>query len=598
MKTLRVPIAPHFSPAPVLLILTLLTALPLKSHALSFETQAEPEPGPRPGIRMELCHSAVITGKVRHVSLSGNDETADGSADRPYRTLHRAVQDVVSNDTVLVHGGVYQEPNEIRLRVPGVTLRSYPGEWAIIDRTTRGEWDSGIYFYVGSDYGALTCIEVIGGFYVVSTETQWDWGDPNDRSGASHLRIENTRLHGSFADVIKIKPNSDDIRIRYNEIFNSGVGQPEDDCNAEGIDNVNGDRTLVAYNHIHDICSTGVYLKGGATDGVIEYNLIEQTGGAGILLGFDTSPEYFDTAVNPDDYENIRGIARYNLVRDTGWAGIGFYAAKDAQAYRNTILNAAAIYHSPVYFGISYQDWEPEAGRPPNLNPSFRQNIVVSRAVARDPALVDIRYAANDLGGLSALEGNPTMSDNCYDRQAGAAEFRDQRTGWSGDLRAWQAHIQGDQGTYEGDPQLDAHNQPLNPACAERGYTWIDQGEDPATTLITHYYVSILEREPEAEGLAYWQDQIAEKQQEGADVKLVFRDMANFFFNSSEYLGRNTTDRQFITHLYLTFFQRAPDEGGYAFWLDQLGAGMARNTAMAGFLYSPEFTNFMLGLGF
>jgi hypothetical protein len=486
MKITRVKIdvAVHFSRALALLILTLLAALPLRCGAAPFATPSAAGPGTIPGIRMAICNSAVITGKVRHVSLSGNDGAADGSATHPYRTLYRAVQETVSNDTILVHGGTYQEPNEIRLRIPGVTIRSQPGEWAIIDRTTRGEWDSGIYFYVGSDYGVLTCIEVTGGFYVVSTETKWDWGDPNDRAGASHIRIENTRLHGSYADVIKIKPNSDDILIRYNEIFTSGVGQPSNDCNAEGIDNVNGDRTLVAYNHIHDICSTGVYLKGGATDGVVEYNLIERTGAAGILLGFDTSPEYFDTTVNPEYYENIGGIARYNLIRNPGWAGIGFYASKDAQAYRNTILNAAAVYHSPIYFGISYQDWEPTAGRPPNRNPSISKNVVVSQSVSRDPALIEIRYS-NDLGGLSALNGNPRMSDNCYYRLAGAAAFRDQRTNWNGNLVAWQAHIQGDAGTYEGDPQLDANDQPRNPACAGRGYTWSDG------PIVTTYTLSI-----------------------------------------------------------------------------------------------------------
>ena len=122
--------------------------------------------------------------------------------------------------------------------------------------------------------------------------------------------------------------------------------------------------------------------------------------------------------------------------------------------------------------------------------------------------------------------------------------------------------------------------------------------QDPATTLITHYYVSILERAPETDGLAFWQQRIADNQAQGADVKPVFRDMANFFFNSPEYLGRGTTDRQFITNLYLTFFQREPDEGGYAFWLDQLAGGMTRNQAMSGFLFSPEFTDFMKDLGF
>jgi hypothetical protein len=140
-----------------------------------------------------------------------------------------------------------------------------------------------------------------------------------------------------------------------------------------------------------------------------------------------------------------------------------------------------------------------------------------------------------------------------------------------------------------------------SPTPTQQSYTVriSDGSPDPAaTTLITHYYVSILEREPDADGLAYWQGLIAEREAQKIDIKPVFQDMANFFFNSPEYLGRNTTDRQFITNLYLTFFQREPDEGGYAFWLEQLAKGMARNDAMAGFLYSQEFTDFMQGLGF
>ncbi|MCB1920716.1 MAG: DUF4214 domain-containing protein [Candidatus Competibacteraceae bacterium] len=122
--------------------------------------------------------------------------------------------------------------------------------------------------------------------------------------------------------------------------------------------------------------------------------------------------------------------------------------------------------------------------------------------------------------------------------------------------------------------------------------------QDPVTILITHYYTSILDREPEAGGLAYWQNLVAEKQVQDLDVKVVFRDMANFFFNSAEYLDRNTPDDEFITNLYLTFFQREPDQGGYVFWLEQLAKGMTRNQAMAGFLYSSEFTQFMESLGF
>jgi hypothetical protein len=155
------------------------------------------------------------------------------------------------------------------------------------------------------------------------------------------------------------------------------------------------------------------------------------------------------------------------------------------------------------------------------------------------------------------------------------------------------------QGRYTFTVQVLARGTPPTPTQQTYTVRITDGSPDPAaTTLITHYYVSILEREPDADGLAYWQGLIAEREAQKIDVKPVFRDMAYFFFNSPEYLGRNTTDRQFITNLYLTFFQREPDEGGYAFWLEQLAKGMTRNTAMAGFLYSQEFTDFMLGLGF
>jgi hypothetical protein len=165
-----------------------------------------------------------------------------------------------------------------------------------------------------------------------------------------------------------------------------------------------------------------------------------------------------------------------------------------------------------------------------------------------------------------------------------------------------------------GSPVIDAGDNTLLPAditTDQRGYgprivgNAVDIGAvevgaagDPATTLITHYYVSILGREPESEGLAFWKGLIAEKQAQGLDVKPVFRDMAYYFFNSPEYLGNNTSNTEYVYNLYRTFFQRDPDEAGLAFWLNQLALGVSRNQVMSGFLYSPEFTAFMQNLGF
>ena len=417
------------------------------------------------GVDMAVCNSSQVPVNAKYVSLSGNDSN-DGSIAHPFRTVLAAVNSAQDGDTIVLRQGTYVEPSEIRIRVPNVTITSYPGEWAVIDRTADQD-NAGIYFYVGSDGGSLKCVEVKGGFYAVSTETMWDWGEA-DRSGASNILIENTKLHDSFRDVVKIKPQSDDITIRHNEIYNSSQGQMTGDCNAEGIDNVNGDRNIISYNYIHNTCSNGVYLKGGATDGIVEYNYIENTGGAGVILGFDTSPEYFDLTANPDYYENINGIARHNLIRNTGWAGIALYASKDAQVYNNTIINSASIYHSPIYFGVTFQDWEPQAGRPANINPNIHNNIVVQNTVTRAP-LVGIRFA-NELGGLSGLNGSLAINNNCYYQSSVAASFEDGRSDWTGGFADWQSHINGDSGSLVTNPMFDAKYKPTNPACSGMGY--------------------------------------------------------------------------------------------------------------------------------
>lgn len=426
------------------------------------------------GVDMDACAALTVPSGAIYVSTSGNDSSGDGSESNPYRTVNMALENVTANDTVVVRGGNYSEPERLRIYEPNVTLMSYPGEWAILDRTMHDE-EPGVYFHVGSDGGTLQCIEVMGGYYAFSTETKWDWGEA-DRSGASDITIKNTKLHDSDNDVVKIKPNSDNISIIGNEIYNSGQAQSPGDCNAEGIDNVNGDNTLVQDNYIHDTCSTGVYLKGGATDGIIEGNVIENPGAAGILVGFDTSPEYFDTDVNPDYYENIRGTVRNNLIIGAGWAGIGLYASKDAQIYNNTVVDSSGTYHSPIYFGVTFQDWVDYAGRPANINPTIRDNVI-SQSSSLDAPIVSIRQT-DELGGLSGLEGNPNMSGNCYYWAGGSAVFEDGRTqvdmggwygDWTGNLSEWQTHISGDSGSLETDPQLDSDYK-AHGACEGKGY--------------------------------------------------------------------------------------------------------------------------------
>jgi parallel beta-helix repeat protein len=421
-----------------------------------------------------------------YVAPNGNDATADGSIDKPYKSINTALAAAKPGTTVILCGGTYKEGVNVRPRKANITIKSRKGEWAVIDLTTCNsghDEDSGVYFDPDASGCKLQSVEVKGGYYAVCMETTWDWGPTYPtRYGASNIIIEDCKLHDSKNDVVKVKPNCKNITIRYNEIYNSGrehvgkSGFDKGEENSEGIDNVNGDEMHVHNNYIHDICSNAIYAKGGATDVLIENNLIERAYGAGIMIGFDTSPEYFDIKANKEYYENIRGVVRNNLIINVGWEGIALYASKDAQVYNNTVVNAVGygkgLYHSPIYFGVATQDWENPTGCPPNVNPTIHHNIV-SQPSTYNNRMIDIRYATGVYSfGLSGLDGKPKMHDNCYFVAGKSATFTDNRPDnklEKAGLAAWQSHTGADNGSLEVDPALDDDYMPANKQCAEMG---------------------------------------------------------------------------------------------------------------------------------
>ncbi|MDQ6621407.1 MAG: DUF4214 domain-containing protein, partial [Pseudomonadota bacterium] len=115
-------------------------------------------------------------------------------------------------------------------------------------------------------------------------------------------------------------------------------------------------------------------------------------------------------------------------------------------------------------------------------------------------------------------------------------------------------------------------------------------------SLVDHYYQAILGRAPDAGGKTFWEGEAVRMQGLGVDIKEAYRVMAGYFFNSPEYIGLATSDTRFVTDLYNTFFNRAPDAGGFSYWMGQLANGLPRNIVMYSFLFSPEFGSFMTGL--
>lgn len=122
-------------------------------------------------------------------------------------------------------------------------------------------------------------------------------------------------------------------------------------------------------------------------------------------------------------------------------------------------------------------------------------------------------------------------------------------------------------------------------------------GPGSATSaLVSSYYVSILGREADAGGQAYWESERARVGTQGASASDTFYVMAIAFFGGAEYAAGNADDSQFVTDLYRTFFNRDPDPGGFDFWRDQLRGGRPRDAVLSEFLFASEFASYMTAL--
>ncbi len=404
---------------------------------------------------LALCACALgLHAATWYVATTGNDANP-GTLLAPLLTLDEAILQANPGDIIELRGGNYVS-NEIRVTKSNLTIRSYPGEWAVLTAVTDVENIASCIWYNEPDVngGTLENLEIIGGYYYgVSFETNWDWGGlPADRHGASNIIIRSCKIHDTGRDCIKIKPGCDGIQVLGCELYNSGVGisNNPNDPNAEGIDNVNGDGMVVRNTHIHHTSTTGVYAKGGADGCIIEENLIRETGEAGILIGFYTDAEYFDETANPSFFECRNTVARNNIVVNTGGAGIGFFAAQNCRAEHNTVVSATPKYHSPLY--ISKGDiWISNSLSltPANENLTIVNNIFVDESgTGQDDYTFQVREGA--------LTGASVVDHNIYQKTTGVATFDDGIAWPAMTFAQWQSTMAIDAASMETAPNLDA----------------------------------------------------------------------------------------------------------------------------------------------
>ena len=105
-----------------------------------------------------------------------------------------------------------------------------------------------------------------------------------------------------------------------------------------------------------------------------------------------------------------------------------------------------------------------------------------------------------------------------------------------------------------------------------------------AEQYVRRLYVRLLDREPDANGLAYWVAQLTYKKMSAAGV-------AAGIASGNEFNSLPYTNGQFVQRVYLALLNREPDTTGYTNFVSALNSGKTRAWVFAAICASQEFQN-------
>jgi len=303
--------------------------------------------------------SLAANAVTYYVSPSGSNANAGTSIGAPKQTIGAATSIANPGDIIEVRAGTYTE--NLVISRPGsstawITLRGYQGDaMPVIRRTGAG---STIYFYTQACEDAVTAglsgntdcqpmYWVVQGLEVRGSAT--GGGDGNAvKIDTPKVKLIGNKLCCAVADVVKVVRTANDVEIIDNEIWqSSAITTPSD--NAQGIDIVGADRTIIRGNYVHDVPDIGMYAKGNARNTLMENNLLVNIGGTAnghaMMLGQETDADL----LLDGNYEVYDGVIRNNVVIGSTWACIAISSASNVTAAYNSCYNTGSVMHGSIF---------------------------------------------------------------------------------------------------------------------------------------------------------------------------------------------------------------------------------------------------------
>jgi hypothetical protein len=101
------------------------------------------------------------------------------------------------------------------------------------------------------------------------------------------------------------------------------------------------------------------------------------------------------------------------------------------------------------------------------------------------------------------------------------------------------------------------------------------------TAFVDRVYRNVLGRAADAGGLAYWSGQLSSRALTRGQVMLAFSESAEYHVRIDHSV--------YVTMMYIGMLRRAPDDGGFVFWVGYMDSGNSGLALIDGFVRSPEY---------
>jgi len=331
-----------------------------------------------------LAHAA--SGHTYHVATNGDDGNS-GSSDAPWKTIQHAADTAAAGDTVLVHGGVYNE--HVTFSTSGnadsgyITFQNAPGENAIVDGTgldiPEHQW--GLFTLQNVSYVIVEGFEIRN--YTTNSTRDVPIGIFVVGAGS------NDQLVNNFVHAITTTAATNPRKCGSNA-FGITVYGTEVPTAIDGLA-ISGNEV----SRLHTGCSETLSLDGNVTNWAVVNNLVHDNDNIAIgAIGFEKVAK--DTAYDQARDGVIRGNTVYNITSfgnpDYGnqYAADGIYV----DGGTNIVIEQNLIHH--VDLGIELA--------------SEHQGRTSSYVIARNNLVYSGNSAGISIGGYGASRGG---TDHC-----------------------------------------------------------------------------------------------------------------------------------------------------------------------------------------